>query len=133
MISSPPVTPQRPQSTWGDALAYPLACLGAMAGAAFGVVIAWIASRNGFYALIIIGVLAGFGANPLSHRGHWPIAILAACIALLVSLWTEWWLFPFVADDSLHYFIAHLGDLPAFRLMMHVVGAAVAGYIAYRR
>jgi hypothetical protein len=121
------------EPTWAEAMAYPLACLGAIAGALLGALLTYAASRAGFYAIILVGIAAGFGATIAARRGGWIIATIAILIALVVGLYTEWYTFPFVADDSLTYFIQHLGDLPTFRLLVHAASAAAAGYIAYRR
>ncbi len=121
------------EPTWSEVMAYPLACIGAMFGAALAAGASILAVRAGLYAIIVIGILTGFGATLLSRRGGWPIAAIALLIAIPASLWAEWWLFPFGADDSLRYFVRHIADLPPFRLLMDAIGAAAAGYIAFRR
>lgn len=134
MTQTPPVPPPvKPGAGWNDVLAYPLACAGAMVGAAVGGFVAAGASRAGFYAIIVVGIATGFGAALIGRRHNVVIGIMAAVIALLASLFTEWWLYPFISDDSLGYFVQHIGDLPAFRLLVHALGAACAGWIGWRR
>ncbi len=123
----------RREPTWGEAMAYPLACLGAIAGALLGAVLSYAAAKAGFYAIILVGVTTGFGATIAARRGGWIVALIATLVALTASLYTEWYLYPFVADDSLNYFIHHLGDLRPFTLIVHAAGAAAAGYIASRK
>jgi len=135
MTQTNPVSPPtgRPEPSWADVLAYPLACIGALIGAAAGAFVTKFAAQSGFYAIIVVGILTGLGAILISRRGNWGIAIIAGVIALAASLWTEWWLYPFVVDDSLGYFVQHIGDLPPFRLLIHVAGAGCAAYIGLRK
>ena len=135
MTRTPPVAPPpvKGGASWNEVLAYPLACAGAMAGAGVGGFLAALASHAGFYAIILVGVLAGFGAVLVGRKRDVVIGIMAAVIALVGSLLTEWWLYPFVADDSLGYFVQHIGSLPAFSLLVHGLGAGCAGCIGWRR
>ena len=134
MTQTPPVPPPvKPGAGWNDVLAYPLACAGAMVGAGVGGFLAGLASHAGFYAVIIVGITTGFGAVLIGRRHDLVIGIMAGVIALVGSLLTEWWLYPFIADDSLGYFVQHLGDLRGFSMLVHGVGAVCAFYIGWRR
>ncbi len=136
MTQSPitdPSPPSHREPSWQETMAYPLACLGALLGAALGAGATRMAMYAGLYAIMVVGVLTGLGAITLSRRGGWGVAIIAVIVALSASLCTEWWCFPFDADDSLGYFVRHIGDLPPFSLLMHAIGAAAAGFIAWRR
>jgi hypothetical protein len=121
---------QQREPTWAEAMTYPLACLGAIVGALLGAILAYLAARAGFYAIILIGIATGYGATIAARRGGWIVAAIALVVALTASLYTEWYLYPFVADDSFTYLIQHL---PPFRLLVHAAGGAAAAYIASRR
>ncbi|MGN6367571.1 MAG: hypothetical protein ACTHN5_04855 [Phycisphaerae bacterium] len=136
MTQTPPVVPPRsskPEAGWGEVLGYPLACAGAMVGAGVGAAVVIAAWRAGFYAPVAVGVCAGFGATLIGRRHGVVIGIMAAVIGLVGSLITEWWVYPFVADDSLGYFFAHVGQLTGFDLLMHGAGAVCGFYIGWRR
>jgi hypothetical protein len=129
-VAPPPV---KGGAGWNEVLAYPLACAGAMAGAGVGAAVAIAAWKSGFYAPVVVGVAAGFGATLIGRRHGVVIGIMAAVIGLVGSLMTEWWVYPFVADDSLGYFLMHVGDLKPFDLLMHAAGAACGFFIGWRR
>jgi hypothetical protein len=44
----------------------------------------------------------------------------------MLSLFTEWYNFPFVKDSTLSYFVSHLHWLPPWKWAFHGVGAVLA-------
>ena len=100
--------------------------LGAAAGGALGyLTYRWIL-KQGFYALMMPGALLGLGCYGLARhpsRGRGAACALAAVALGLVS---EWSAFPFVADASLAYFLAHAHHLRPITLVMIAAGAFVA-------
>ncbi len=124
---------KKSEETWGEAMGLPLACLGAVIGAGVGVGVAKMAAGAGFYAVIVVGVMAGVGAMVFSKKGGVGVGVLVGVVAICASLWAEWYCFPFLADGSLGYFVAHVGDLKPFSLLLHGVGAVAGGWIAARR
>ena len=99
-----------------------------MAGAVVGYFLfVWIL-RQGFYALILPPALMGLGAGLAAKVRSQPFSIGCAIAGLLLALFCEWKGAPFVADDSLGYFVAHLHQLRPVTLIMVALGA----YFSYR-
>ncbi len=103
---------------------------GAMAGGALGyVVFLWVA-RQGFYMLALPGALLGFGGGLLIHHRSWAFAGLCGFLALALGVLAEWRGFPFLADDSLSYFLTHLHQLRTLTLIMILLGGSFGFYFA---
>ena len=83
----------------------------------------WLAG-HGFYGMIIPGGLLGIGAGIFKSRSI-TIAVICGFAALALGLFTEWRFAPFVADDSLGYFLGHFYQLNPTTLVMIAVGAAI--------
>jgi hypothetical protein len=104
------------------------ALLGGLLGhLAFG----WLV-RQGFYGLVLPGGLVGLGAGIFVGRSRWLAGVCAA-LALAVGLYSEWRYFPFVADNSLSYFLCHLHMLRPVTLLMLVVGTFLGFWVPFRR
>jgi hypothetical protein len=99
-----------------------LGLAGAAIGAVAGIVIVYWISRSGFYGMMIPGALLGLGCSMLAQHRSLARGIVCGVAAVLLGLFTEWYCFPFLADDSLKYFVAHLGDLKPLTLLMIGVG-----------
>ena len=103
-----------------------------LAGAAVGGVVgyfafAWVL-RQGFYAIMLPGALIGFGAELLAMHRSQARGIACAVGALLLGLFAEWHERPFLADDSLGYFVGHLNELKGITWIMIGVGTFLAYY-----
>ena len=106
---------------WGLALA------GGILGAIVGhVVFKWVASQ-GFYALALPGAFVGWGASYFLRRRNPTIGAVAAGITAVVSIYSEWATAPFVADESLAYFVMHLHHLRPMTWIMILIGIVI-GY-----
>lgn len=105
---------------------------GAVAGAIVGHVLCVWMARQGFYALVLPGGLAGLGAGCFRCRAIW-VAVVSAFIGLGATLVTEWHLAPFIADDSFGYFVTHVGLLRPVTLAMMAIGTALAFWMPFRR
>jgi hypothetical protein len=96
------------------------ACLGGVAGYyAFS----WI-TRQGFFALVVPGALAGLGSGFCSVNHSRVRGILAGLIALVAGVVSYWHDFspPFDTDGSLRDLVMHLHQLPPITLIMLAVG-----------
>jgi hypothetical protein len=100
------------------------AILGALAGAALFVGL----SKIGLYALIAPGALTGIGAAWLS-RVHSPVVgVISLVIGAAATVLSEWSQFPFIADDSLIYFVQNLHKLRSMALILGGIGIIAAFY-----
>lgn len=107
-----------------------LALVAALAGAIVGYYgFLWI-TRQGFYALILPGALAGLAA---SHFRCKSIGVCVACglVALAGGLLAEWQFAPFVKDKSLGYFLTHVHLLKPVTLIMVGVGTAMGFWFPF--
>jgi hypothetical protein len=108
-----------------------LALLGAAVGGALGYFLFFWLAGHGFYGMIIPGGLLGIGAGVFKSRSI-VIAIICGVAALALGLFTEWRFAPFVADESLGYFLAHVYQLTAITLIMIALGAAIGFWAPFR-
>lgn len=108
------------------------ATAGAFAGAVTGyLAFGWLVSQ-GFYALALPGVLLGLGGSMASKQPSRVLAIVCGLSAAALGLFTEWSQFPFTADKSFGYFLAHLADLRPLTWIMLAVGSAAAAWFVGR-
>lgn len=109
-----------------------LALLGAVVGGILGYfVFVWLV-QQGLYAMVVPGGLVGIVAG-LARPTHFATAIICGVLALIVSLFTEWQVFPFAADESLSFFLSHLFDKAPMKLLMIAAGTAIGFWIPFRR
>jgi len=100
---------------------------GAIAGGILGhFAFLWIA-RQGFYALMLPGALVGIGGGMFVKYRSVARGILCAILALVFGLLSEWRFAPFLADEGLGYFLAHIFELRPITLLM-VAGGVAFGF-----
>jgi hypothetical protein len=100
------------------------AILGALAGAALFVGL----SKIGLYTLIAPGALAGIGAAWMS-RVHSPlVGAISLVVGAVATVLSEWSQFPFIADNSLIYFVQNLHKLRSMALLLGGIGILAAFY-----
>ena len=109
-----------------------LVLAGALAGGAAGYFLfGWVA-QQGFYALILPGGLLGLGAGLARNRSI-AVAVVCGVLALALGVVTEYQFFPFAADGSFSFFMAHLFDLSAITLIMIAVGGFIGFWVPFGR
>ena len=91
----------------------------------------WIA-QQGFYGIALPGGLLGLGAGCVACRWRWP-AVVCGVLALALSLFTEWKFAPFLKDESLSYFLLHLHEKAAVKLLMIAAGTCIGFWVPFRR
>jgi hypothetical protein len=106
---------------------------GAAVGGAVGYFIfGWLA-HQGFYAVALPGVLLGIGAGMLRQRQSLAFSIACGVAALLLGILAEWKHFPYVADESLRYFLEHLRDLRPVSLILIALGSLAGFWFSRKR
>jgi hypothetical protein len=107
---------------WGSA--------GALAGGVIGYfAFLWVV-KQGFYAGALPGALLGLGCGLLIRRRSIFLAGVCGVFSLLLGLVAEWRVFPFAADDSFGYFLAHLHQLRSATLLLILLGGVFGCYFA---
>ena len=109
-----------------------LALFGAVIGGLVGYAsFVWL-TRQGFYALVLPGGLLGIAAGIFKPRSRY-VAIICGFLALGLGCFAEWRFAPFIADDSLSYFISHAHQLSPFTQIMIGLGGFVGFWVPFRR
>ena len=111
--------------------AYLVICCGLLGGTLGYLAFAWLLKR-GFYGLVLPGGMLGLAAG-IPHNRSRTAAIVCGALALALGLYTEWRFFPFKADGSLGYFVAHLHQLKPVSWLMLGVGTLLGWYVPHRR
>jgi hypothetical protein len=110
-----------------------LASMGALVGGAMGFFLfVWLVHQN-FYAMIVPGATMGLGAALLLKERSLAFGAALGILALFLGVFAEWWTMPFVADDSLGYFLTHLHQLKPITFIMIVLGGVFAVWIGQGR
>jgi len=89
--------------------------------------------RQGYYGLLFPGTLLGLGCGGVCGRKIIPLGIVCAMCAVVLGLYSEWSVAPFVADRGLGYFAAHVQDLRPFTLAMIALGGVMAFWLGQGR
>ncbi len=103
-----------------------LGLVGAAAGGAIGFfAFNWGVAQR-LVAHVVPGALVGLGFGLASRSHSTAYGVICALLALFLSLYLEWYNFPFIADDSLGYFLSHIHELKPFNLIMMGIGVILA-------
>jgi membrane protein YqaA with SNARE-associated domain len=106
--------------------------LGVIGGVVGGYVGYWLfvwITRQGFYALVVPGALLGLGCGLLARHPSTLRGVVCGAAAVALALFTEWSMFPFNADPSVSYFLAHVGSLKPVTLLMIGLGGVAAYWL----
>ena len=97
-----------------------------LVGAAIGGVVGYYVYTWGLgYGLkagVIPGAFIGLGSGLLSARRSTARGVICGVASLALGLFAEWRNFPFIADESLGYFLRHVHQLNPLVLIMIVLG-----------
>jgi hypothetical protein len=107
--------------------------LGAAVGGGVGYFAFFWAAKQGFYALALPGGLLGLAAGLCARERSPILAVICGVAGLFLGLFTEWHFAPFVADQSLSYFLAHVHTLRPVTLLMLALGVFLSYSLALRR
>jgi hypothetical protein len=102
-------------------------CLvGAAAGGLLGYLTFHWVLKQGFYALMLPGTSLGLGCYGLSRHPSRIRGVACGLAAVALGLVSEWSASPFLVDEGLAYFLAHVHHLRVITLLMIAAGAIVA-------
>ncbi|MEM7311892.1 MAG: hypothetical protein AAF497_01950 [Planctomycetota bacterium] len=97
-----------------------------LAGAILGGVVGYFAFQfafqSGFYALALPGALLGLGCGYASRVHSTALGIICSIAALGLGVFCEWKTSPFIADESLSFFLKNVHQLTGVTLIMIVLG-----------
>ena len=112
----------------GDIFTVAFACIGGALGY-LGFV--WLMGQ-GYYALALPGGLAGVVAGiPRSRTLVGPV--VCGFVAIGAGLMAEYRFAPFLADQSLSYFFAHVPDLRPVTMVLIGLGGLIGFWVPFRR
>lgn len=107
-----------------------------LAGAAAGGLVGYFAFGwlvgQGFYAVALPGVLLGLGGGFCALRPTRGLTVVCGIAAAGLGIFSEWRHFPFIADKSFGYFLAHLTDLRPLTWIMLAIGGAAGAWFVWR-
>ncbi|MBS0206008.1 MAG: hypothetical protein JSS49_24210 [Planctomycetes bacterium] len=107
-----------------------LALVAAVAGATVGYFgFGWML-KQGFYALILPGAFAGLAASHF-HSKSIAVSIASGLVALAAGLLAECHFHPWIKDQSLTYFLAHVHQLKPLTLIMLSVGTIMGFWFPF--
>jgi len=112
---------------------YIMASVGIAGGALLGCLAFHFAIQAGFYAMVAPGALIGLACGAQSKAESHLLGLVAAIVGVATGLLLEWHYFPFLKDDSLGYFLAHLTDLKGGTWMMVLAGGGLAYFLGRGR
>ena len=97
---------------------------GVLGGVVGFFVFQWLA-RSGLYGMVIPGAAIGLGAGLAARGRSVVLGVICALGAVVLSIFAEWALFPFVKDNSLSFFLAHMHELHPWKLIMMGIGGVI--------
>ena len=103
-----------------------LGVVGGIVGAVLGYFLVFAIARQGFYAIALPGALLGLGCGALSGRKSAALGIMCGVFGLAVGVYTQWCFAPFIKDESLSFYLAHLLDVNRVTQILILVGAILA-------
>ena len=103
-----------------------LGLVGGLLGGTLGYYAFVWAVGQGFYAMIAPGGLLGIGCGLAAQHPSRIRGVVCAITALGLGLFSEWKVFPWVADDSFLYFAKNIPNLKMITDLMIILGAIVA-------
>jgi hypothetical protein len=106
---------------------------GGAVGGILGFLLFWLMARQGLYSSMVPGILLGVGAGWTARRRSRALGVICLVSAIPLTLLSEWYLFPFVKDPSLAFFMTNVLQLPTIKLLMMALGIAGAYWFGQGR
>jgi len=108
---------------------------GAIVGGIAGYFVFRLLSSRGMFGYAIPGAMVGLGAGLVAGgRSYW-LGALCAAAGLCVTIFAEWTVAPFAADQSFQFFVTHLHKLDnlSVKAIITAVGVALAYWLGQGR
>lgn len=102
-------------------------------GGLLGSLVFYLALKIGIHMLAVAGAGVGLGCGYLSRIRSVPLGIGSGVVALVLSILWAWRLAPFIADDSLIYFVQNLMNIHNGQKLMLVCGTLFGGWFGIGR
>src|SRR5262245_24272791 len=99
---------------------------GAALGGFSGYFVFYFLWRQGFYGIMIPGVLLGLGAGTCARGRSQVLGVVCLVFALALTVYTEWHVL-YSKNHTFQFFLANMHTLPKVKLVMMGLGV-LAGY-----
>ena len=110
-----------------------LGLVGGVAGGVAGYFVFFELVHLGLYALVLPGAAIGLGCGALSRGKSIALGVVCGLFGAGLGIFTEWHFWPFAADESFGFFLAHLHQLPPVTLVLIGLGALFAFWFGMGR
>lgn len=107
--------------------------IGAVFGAALGVLAYWLAVRKGYLLLAAVALAPGLGGGLAARRRSLAWGVVLGIASVVLAIVVEWRFWPFEADGSFAYFLTHLHHLPWKSQLSLIAGLVVGCYFGMGR
>lgn len=107
--------------------------VGASLGGAVGVTAYWLLLQSAYYMPGVAGIGLALGVSAAARWRRLAWGVLTALLALVLSLGTDWWFRPFLADPSLSFYLRHLTDLSGLTLASLLIAPVLGFYFGIGR
>ncbi len=105
---------------------------GALLGASAGYFLFLVLYRNGFYGIMLPGVLLGIGAGLAARSRSQSLGITCAVLAVFATVLTEWHV-RWSGKNTLPFFLTNIAEIGMVPLLMMALGVAAAYWFGQGR
>jgi hypothetical protein len=107
--------------------------VGALVGGHLGFLLFWFLAKQGLYSSMVPGILLGMVAGFAARGRSQVLGVICLVAAIPLTIFAEWFVFPFVKDDSFVFFLSNLHQLKPIKLIMMALGIAGAYWFGQGR
>ncbi len=107
-----------------------LALGGAVLGGALGVGIYYWCCNHGFVPIAVPGALAGIAAGLAKNTARW-VPVACGLVALAAGTVADAVTFPFDADHSFGFYLAHIAEIHSIGMLTIAIGGLIGFWIPF--